>query len=177
MRQFRPFFIFLAKFFGVYAFLGIMYRLYLNRYDTGRFEVDGFSWSVARQVKALLEVFGRKCELLQHELQPSIKVILDGHYVSRIVEGCNAISVMILFLAFVVAFKGKWKTTVLFCVLGIVVIHLLNVLRIALLSMALIKYPESEHFLHGVLFPAAIYGTVFLLWFIWVNKFSDHAKK
>jgi hypothetical protein len=31
-------------------------------------------------------------------------------------------------------------------------------------------------FLHGVLFPLFIYGVVFILWVIWVSKFSLYAK-
>jgi exosortase family protein XrtF len=51
----------------------------------------------------------------------------------------------------------------------------LNVIRIALIAIALYHYPEQEHLLHGVVFPLFIYGVVFLLWVIWVNKFSVYA--
>ena len=67
------------------------------------------------------------------------------------------------------------KETLLFILLGSVLIHILNIARIALLCMALYSFPEYEHMLHGVVFPLIIYGIVFLLWVIWVNKFSLHA--
>jgi exosortase family protein XrtF len=95
--------------------------------------------------------------------------------VARIVEGCNAISVIILFIAFVIAFKGDFKKTVLFVLAGSILIHLLNVVRIALIAIALYHYPQHEHLLHGVIFPLIIYGIVFLLWVIWVNQFSSYA--
>ncbi|NMH27559.1 exosortase family protein XrtF [Flavobacterium silvaticum] len=177
LKQYRPFFVFLAKFFGVYAVLTVIYRLYLNTFDPSKLETDSITWSVARQTKWFLELLGRQCELAAHSQQPSVKLILDGHYIARVVEGCNAISVMILFVAFVIAFKGKWLTTALFIVSGIVIIHILNVWRIALLAMALLRFPESEGVLHGVIFPAVIYGVVLLLWIVWVNKFSLNAKK
>ncbi|MNY08272.1 hypothetical protein D3C86_1411170 [compost metagenome] len=85
-------------------------------------------------------------------------------------------SVMILFVAFVIAFKGKWKHTVLFVLAGILIIHVLNILRIALLAIALYHYPQYEHVLHGVIFPLFIYGVVFGLWVLWVQKYSSHAK-
>jgi len=84
---------------------------------------------------------------------------------------------MILFISFVVAFTGKFKSTLWFIPLGLLIIHVLNILRIASLSIALYKFPEYEHFLHGILFPLVIYGVVFLLWVIWVNKFSLYASK
>ncbi|MFY8008070.1 MAG: exosortase family protein XrtF, partial [Flavobacterium sp.] len=60
---------------------------------------------------------------------------------------------------------------------GLLLIHLLNISRIALLSVALYHFPEQEQLLHDVIFPLIIYGVVFLLWVIWVNKFSLHADK
>jgi exosortase family protein XrtF len=82
---------------------------------------------------------------------------------------------MILFAAFVIAFTGKLKKTLLFILIGITIIHILNILRIALLTMALYYYPASQHLLHGVIFPLIIYGVVVVLWVILVNKYSLHA--
>jgi len=124
-----------------------------------------------------LQVLQYDCKLALHEHQASIKLILNDVYVSRVVEGCNALSVIILFAAFVVAFSGKWKHTIGFIIVGSLLIHILNVLRIALLSLALFYYPEQEPLLHGVVFPLFIYGVVFGLWVIWVNKFSGYARK
>ena len=107
--------------------------------------------------------------------EPSIKVIYQNTYVCRIIEGCNAMSVMILFVAFVLAFTGKFKKTILFIFFGCILIHVLNVLRIVMLSMALYKLPQMKSFLHDIAFPLVIYGVVFLLWVIWVNKFSFYA--
>lgn len=54
-------------------------------------------------------------------------------------------------------------------------IHILNIGRIALLCVGLYHLPDYEHMMHGVIFPLAIYGVVFLLWVIWVNKYSSYA--
>lgn len=175
LRQYRPFFIFLFKFFGVYGLLAIVYHFYLLQFDAHDFEVDGFTVLVAEQAQWVASLFGYTASLVKHGLQPAVKFILDGKYVSRVVEGCNGVSVIILFAAFVVAFTGKWKRTLVFILCGALVIHLLNIMRIALLSIALLHFPEHEHVLHGVIFPAVIYGVVFLLWVTWVNKYSTYA--
>ena len=176
--QSRPFFVFLVRFFGVYAGLTLGYEWYLSQFDsTLAFEVDGFTQTVAHQVQWVLRLFHFDCTLMLHEYQASVKLMLNGKYVSRVVEGCNALSVMILFAAFVVAFSGKWKHTVGYILLGSMLIHVLNVLRFALLSIALYYHPDQEPLLHGVVFPLFIYGVVFGLWVIWVNKFSHYAKK
>jgi exosortase family protein XrtF len=56
-------------------------------------------------------------------------------------------------------------------------IFILNIFRIALLTKGLYKYPEYGTFLHDILFPLVIYGVVFVLWIIWVLKFSAYAKE
>jgi len=85
--------------------------------------------------------------------------------------------VIILFISFVIAFSGKIKTTLLFILLGSFIIHVLNVFRIALLCILMYYFPKQQHLLHGVVFPLIIYGVVFILWIIWVNKFSKYATK
>jgi exosortase family protein XrtF len=150
--------------------------MYLNRFDAENFETDGITEFVAHQTEDLLLLFGQDASTLPHPTQPSVKLFLNDKFLARVVEGCNAMSVMILFMAFVIAFKGKLKHTILFVLVGILVIHILNVLRIALLTIALYHYPEYEHILHGVIFPLFIYGVVFGLWVLWVQKFSAHAK-
>ena len=177
-QQYRLFFVFLLKFFGVYVGFTLIYEWYLSQFDNVLvFEVDGFTQTVARQVQWVLNTLNYDCVLLMHEHQASVKLILNQVYVSRVVEGCNALSVMILFAAFVVAFSGKWLQTVGFIVVGTVLIHFLNLLRIAFLSVALYYHPDQEAILHGVVFPLIIYGFVFGLWVIWVNKFSNYAGK
>lgn len=177
-NQYRPFFIFLLKFFLVYGGLTFLYQLYLNQFENPLFfQVDGFTQFVANQTEKLLLFFNYDASLAAHDHQASVKLFLNSIYTARIVEGCNGLSVMILFIAFVIAFSGKWKQTVLFILAGIVTIHVLNIIRIAMLCVLLQKYPTQESLLHEVIFPLFIYGAVFGLWVIWVNKFSTYAAK
>lgn len=155
--------------------LTAVYQLYLSGYDENRNELDAITRSVGVQSEALLSLFG-DAGLDKHPSQPSMRLFYQGKFVARIIEGCNAVSVMILFAAFVVAFSGKFKQTTFFIIGGSVLIHVLNIGRIALLCVLIYRLPEHEHFLHGVIFPLIIYGVVFLLWVIWVNKFSKYAK-
>jgi len=175
LQQYRPFLLFLGKFLLTYLVLTVLYQSYLNRFDSAANQVDSFTQMVANQTQALLTIFDAAARIESHPTEPSVKIIYSGKYVSRIIEGCNALSVMILFVSFIVAFTGKFKKTIIFILFGLLLIHLLNIVRIALLSVALYHYPQHEHILHAVIFPLIIYGIVFLLWVIWVNKFSIHA--
>ncbi|MFN3753429.1 exosortase family protein XrtF [Flavobacterium sp.] len=175
LQQYKPFLLFLGKFLLTYVLLTVIYQSYLNRFDANKNEVDSFSQLVANQTISVLTLFDAEAYNQQHLTEPSIKIIYKGQYISRIIEGCNALSVIILFISFIIAFTGKFKRTIVFILFGSILIHILNIARIALLCMALYSFPEYEHILHGVVFPLVIYGIVFLLWVIWVNKFSLHA--
>lgn len=167
---------FILTFLLVYIGLSVVYKVYLNVSDGAVYYPDYITNLVAHQSEALLNTVGYRAEVLKHPNEPSMKLLVEGKYIARIIEGCNAISVIILFIAFVVAFSGKLKTTILFLLSGSVIIYAVNLVRIAILSVGIYEYPEQSEFLHSVIFPAIIYGIVFLLWMLWVNKFSNIGK-
>lgn len=175
LLQYKPFLLFLGKFIISYLVLTFIYQTYLNRFDEKNSEVDSFTEIVASQSAKVLSWIDSNSYTMPHQTEPTVKLFYKGKYISRIIEGCNALSVIILFVSFVIAFTGKFKKTILFIVFGIFLIHVLNIGRIALLCVALYHFPQYEHLLHGVIFPLVIYGVVFLLWVIWVNKYSLYA--
>ena len=177
INQHKPFFVFLLKFVLFYFIFTLIYKFYLNQFNADNKEVDGITEFVAHQTKNTLVFFGKDCEIRKHEFEASFKVIYFNNYLARIIEGCNAISVIILFASFVFAFSAKFKNTFFFILFGSGLIFLLNILRIALLTIGLYNYPEYEEFLHNIVFPVVIYGVVFVLWIIWVIKFSAYAKR
>ncbi|MFT5254263.1 MAG: exosortase family protein XrtF [Flavobacteriales bacterium] len=174
LTQYKPFLLFLSKFFLSYIVLTLCYQLYLNQFTTN--QIDPVTQIVANNTKQLLTFFKADFKVESFSGEPFLRLIYNQKYVARMIEGCNAISIIILFIAFVVSFSGKIKATLFFIVLGALVIYILNVIRIALLSVFIYIYPQKEGLLHGVLFPLFIYGVVFVLWLIWVNNYSSYAK-
>ena len=156
----------------VYIFLAICYQVYLDYSKDSKYYPDYFTELVAHQTQELSNAFGYETYMLDHPDEPSIKVIFRGKYLARIIEGCNGISIIILFVAFIAAFAEKWKPTLIYILAGSVLIYIANLLRIVLLHFGMYHYPWHQEFLHGTLFPLAIYGMVFLLWMFWVNRYS-----
>ena len=152
-----------------------LYQRYLNGFDEN--EIDSITRMVSDNTEQVMQLFNDQSYIEESTKHPYMKLFFNTKYVARIVEGCNAISVIILFISFVVSFAGKLKATVLFIFGGSLLIYVLNVLRIAALSALIFYFPKQEPFLHGVLFPLYIYGVVFMLWLIWVRKFSRYASK
>lgn len=143
--------------------------VYLNTSFTGNYYPDYITNLVANQSSELISSFGYDAEVLPHKTETSMKLYMNQVYLARIVEGCNAISIIILFVAFVISFAENFKKTFLFLFAGGALIYAVNIVRIAILAIAIYKYPEYTDTLHGVVFPAIIYGMVFLLWMIWVR--------
>lgn len=175
-KTYRPFITFLGVFLGTYLVLSVFYSFYLSSFSDLKNQTDGFTILVSTQSEWLLRLLGYEASMVYHDGESWARLILEGKYTARIVEGCNALSVMILFVSFVLAFKGSRKNTLWFIPVGLLIIHLLNIVRIALFSLALRFYPIYREALHDIVFPLVIYGVVFILWVIWVQKFSLHAK-
>ena len=165
----------MGTFFLVYIVLTVLYQAYLSSF--GENKLDAITRMVGKNIKQLFQLFDANFRIEENESQSFIKLIYNQKYVARIIEGCNAVSVVILFISFVVAFSGKLKPTLLFIFGGSLFVYVLNVVRIAILSVLMFHFPKQEPFLHGVLFPLYIYGVVFILWLIWVRKFSRYASK
>ena len=135
----------------------------------GNYYPDFITNLVAKQSSELISSFGYDAKVMPHDTETSMKLYINQTYLARIVEGCNAVSIIILFIAFIISFAEKLKKTLLFLFAGGALIYAVNILRIAILAIAIYKYPEYTETLHEVVFPAIIYGMVFLLWMIWVR--------
>jgi len=133
--------------------------------------------TVANHVQVVSEMLGYNAFVEQNEDELSMKLILNGNYVSRIIEGCNSLSIIILFVSFLIAFSGSIKATILFGLFGSTLIYFVNVLRIIALSQLYYKFPKYQEYLHDLLFPAIIYGLVFILWITWVKFYSNINKQ
>ena len=169
MKDFLPVLKILLRFVVIYIVFVLLYQFYLNHYENE--VVDPFTRWVAIQVAGLQEFFGFPTVLVDHLKLHSILFQTDGKYTTRMVEGCNVISVAILFSAFILAFY-KGAKTFLYVAVGLLILHILNIFRIALLNIIYINYPEYVKVGHDYIFPAIIYGGVIVLWLIWIQFFA-----
>ncbi|WP_343329016.1 exosortase family protein XrtF [Polaribacter staleyi] len=178
MKKNKSIIIFLIKFFVTYFLLVTFYNSYLQKSQQKGdvFKTSSITKVVADQTVKVLSLFGYQVAAIQHDKEVSVKLIIEGRYTARVIEGCNSISLIILFISFIIAFTGSFKATLLFAVFGSVFIYIVNVLRIAFLTVMIYKYPHKVGVLHDLVFPAIIYGAIFLLWVVWVNKFSNFKK-
>ena len=156
-----------------------MYSFYLNKTQVtdGVFACAPITKVVTQHTKYVTELLGYDVYTAQNFDELSMMFKVNESYVVKIVEGCSSVAVIILFLAFIIAFSGKLKSTILFGISGIVLIYVVNILRIVLLALAIYQYPKYQNVLHNIIFPAIIYGMVFILWAVWVRKYAKIGEK
>ena len=163
---------FILTFLGTYIVLTLLYSWYLQHADGQLYYPDFITHKVSQQCNWFLNILGYKAQILPHPDEAAMKLMLNDQFLARVVEGCNSVSVIILFWAFVLSFYNGFKKTLLFIILGSVGIYVINIFRIALLVVAIYEYPQYTEFLHSIIFPAIIYGFVFLLWLYWISIFK-----
>lgn len=169
MKDFLPVLKILLRFVVIYIVFVLLYQFYLNNYEND--VVDPFTRWVGNQVVFVQDLFGFPSVLVDNLKLHSVLFQTDGRFTTRMVEGCNVVSVAILFAAFIFAFYKGIKTF-LYVIAGLIILHILNVSRIALLNIIYIKYPQYEKVGHDYLFPAIIYGGVIILWLVWIQVFA-----
>lgn len=87
-------------------------------------------------------------------------------------DPCNGVSLFAVFLIFLAAYPGPWRHKLWFGGLGLLSIHLINVLRIVVLVM-INRYDHTLlTFNHDYTFYVVVYGWVFALWYLWVKRFA-----
>ncbi|HSP11726.1 MAG TPA: exosortase family protein XrtF [Salegentibacter sp.] len=165
---------FILIFLGSYFILSLFYNWYLDVFKSEVYYPDYVTHMVARQTEMLISSFGYAAQIEPHQYHLSMKLMINDQYLAQIVEGCNAMSIMVLFIAFILAFFGRLKTTLAFLLAGLVIIYAMNIIRIAILSIGIYEFPQHTEFLHTIIFPLIIYGTVFLLWILWVYIYSKN---
>lgn len=101
---------------------------------------------------------------------------LDSNRLLGVAHECNALVLFALFAGFIVCFPGKWVQKVWFSIAGIAAIWMVNILRVASLTLIQIHYPGSLDFNHKYTFTLLVYGFIFGLWMLWVKRISNNSE-
>ena len=167
LKQNKGAIFFIAKMLGIYFLLQVTYDKLLSPNTT----ID--SW--------LIDLIISQVEWILTTLDYAL-LIPDPQYTSHlgifgtsgVVVGnpCDGLSLFILFASFLMVFNGKWWFKLIYIVLGIGLIHFLNVLRVLALAL-IVKYsPESLDFHHSYTFTLFIYLIIFLFWMLRIKIYQ-----
>ena len=135
--------------------------------------LTSFSVILAKQANFLLESLGFETNLEIHE-DMVVSKILKYKYQHGvwIGEPCNGIKIFGVFSIFILCLRSKWIYKLLFIPIGIFVLHLLNVIRVASLTYIAAVNPKILDFNHNITFQIIVYSAMLLLWLFFIKKFT-----
>ena len=150
---------FLAKMVAAYAVWFVVYDLWLL--PDGRLDA-ALSTTVASATGALFGLF-------RDDVVVSGRAVWTGDAAIQIVNGCNGLGALSLFVGFVLAYPGTWARRAVFVPAGLAVIALANVVRCIALLVVQGTWPslfDAIHYAHAML---VFYVIIFGLWVLWAH--------
>jgi exosortase family protein XrtF len=166
LKEYREAIIFLLKYVILYLVLNTVYAYYISHYAP---EADPLTVLVTRHTEGLLSVFDGDVDSYVVSGSANVPLIKNGDTVMTVYEGCNSLNVMIVFVAFIIAFKGPLKLFIRYLSLGLVAVYLINLVRLIGLYGVALYFPRSFYFFHKFFFTGIIYLVVFTIWFFWMK--------
>ncbi len=155
--------IFLFKVFCIYIVWYVVYELWVL---PNGFIDEPLSKNIASVSGGILSFLGEEVFLYDRV------VGIAGAAGVEIVDGCNGIAAIGLFLGFIIAYPGAWMPRIAFSILGIAIIYLVNVARIVSLAFIQVYWPQGFDFTHDYSTTVIFYIVIFILWMVWAN-FGD----
>lgn len=128
-----------------------------------------FTWmanAIAKATISILNLFGSNVTLntgniFRHE----------NGFAVQVVWACTGLKQAYIFFCIIAFYRGSWRKKIWFIPLGLIVVSLFNLFRIAFIIGIVGFYPDWFQFLHITLFKYLFYGVIFLMWVYWEEKF------
>lgn len=167
----------------VFWFAVIIYGFHLLWWNGG---LDHFlsRYAAFRETEEFIahQVFLPASWLVSHVIGYSIQafhntIYIAGHGYVSVEKSCSGVKQMYEWLALMILFPGPWKHKLWYIPAGAIVIHLENILRIVILSFAVVHWPSHWSFIHMWIMRPFYYVVIFLLWLVWVEKIKDKRQK
>ncbi|WP_194767013.1 archaeosortase/exosortase family protein [Tamlana sp. I1] len=96
----------------------------------------------------------------------------NNRKILNIANVCNGLTLMALYIGFIVCIPEKFWRKIKYIILGIIIIDFINILR----CVGLIYLREYFHayfdFAHHYLFKAIVYASTFIIWTIFARKIN-----
>ena len=87
------------------------------------------------------------------------------------VEGsCSGLKQFYQWTILMILFPGPWKKKLWFIPAGLLIIHIVNILRIVILSVVVVHWPQQWDFIHMWILRPFFYVVIFRMWVLWVER-------
>lgn len=111
MKEFKPSLLFVGKFLVIYLVGNLVYGLFYESYNNNPDPITQF---VTVQTAQVLNLCSYNTDTETHPSEAKVMLKNDGLVVINVFEGCNGVNVIIVFVAFLIAFGGPFRPLLLF---------------------------------------------------------------
>lgn len=170
-KDLRPVFGFLIKLALWYSLTSVLYNYLVVESPQA---LNPFLALITAQATDLLSWAGYNADWAH--IEAGYVIFLDSILSVFVNEGCSAGKLYLLFFSLIFSFGGRIKDMLWFVPLGLAMVYVLNLFRIAYLSVVAYQYPAYFKLNHDYVVVIVLYGFMFLLWYIWINKYAIRVK-
>lgn len=103
-------------------------------------------------------------------VDPEMQIYFPNNCMMYVNEGCSGLKQMIQYALLIMFISGPWLRKLWYIPLGILIIHLTNVIRVVGLGVVMNHWPQYWNFSHDYIFRPLFYVVIFTLWVLWVEK-------
>ncbi len=150
-----------------YALLSLVYQGYLRQFGS---DVDPMSKWLGQHAAWSLRAVGYGASSENTASLAEQRVLIDTVAKVKVIEGCNGLSVMVLFVSFMLGFGRFTWDKARFMGLGLMAIHAFNVMRVAVLALLIHHTDRTYYDLQKNMFTGSIYVLVLVLWVWWTHR-------
>ncbi|MGV6860149.1 MAG: exosortase X [Putridiphycobacter sp.] len=155
---------------GLYLLWTLFYNIYVKEQTDWDYYLND---NISNLTIFLLELFGYDSMKEIDSDHVIVSLVNSNHRGVWVGDNCNGFKLFSIFSIFMLAFPANWKSKVWFIPLGIIIVHLANVIRIAALVLINDANPALLDFNHDYTFTIFVYAIIFGLWFWWLKKYSQ----
>jgi exosortase/archaeosortase family protein len=166
-RQIKPNIKDRIKKFKPYIQFGVIFLIVVSVYYMAVMFLSDtfFSWyidSTAKLANIILNLIGSGTSAIGEQ-------IFSAKYSISLSFGCEGTEPIILLVAAIIAFPIKFKYKVSGLTIGILVLYILNLIRIAALYLIGESFPDSVELFHVEIFPVIFIFLAIIIWGIWIK--------
>jgi len=107
---------------------------------------------------------------LNNELFCADFLSMNGRKIVGVADPCNALELYALYLGFLFAFPASFKRVLLFSIVGIAIIYIANIIRLAALASMNMHRVNAVDMAHHYVFKMIVYGLIFGLWVLFTKR-------
>ncbi len=131
---------------------------------------ERYTWVVDALAELTARIEYYVFSVFSSNVSTSQKVVAFKGFAVHIIEECTGIYEILIFTAAVMAFPTSWLNKGVGLGLGVPLLYLFNVLRIAVLMLVGKYFPEYFDFMHLYFWQATLILMITSVWLLWITQ-------